>query len=224
MVNRLVSPLLRRPRLCAAAAVGIIVAVALAVIPNGLRWSTRAIFAWDGALAVFIASTLVMMSECDETKIRARAAREDEGQHVILGLAVAAAFVSILAIAAELSIAKGEHGLVKGLRVALAFATVVASWMFVQMVFALHYAHEFYGEGDEGGEAIRGGLVFPGDDTPDYWDFLYFGAVIGVAAQTADVSFASKSMRRTGTWHCLVAFVFNTVVLALTINLLAGLF
>ena len=216
-------PFMRRPHLTAAILTGVAVAVALAVIPNGLRPSTRAVFAWDAALAVFIGTTLKMMADCDESLIRARAARQDEGQHFILLLAVAAAFISLAAIAAELSIAKTEHGLAKGLRVALAFGTVLASWMFVQMIFALHYAHAYYGENQAGG-AKGSGLLFPGDDTPDYWDFLHFGAVIGVAAQTADVAFGSKSMRRTGTVHCLVAFIFNTVVLALTINLLAGLF
>ena len=223
MAARLWRIFARRPHLIAAILTGAAVALGLSLIPNALRPSTRAVFAWDAALAVFIASTLKMMCECDETQIRGRAARHDEGQHFILILAVVAAFVSLLAIAAELSIAKGEHGVAKGLRVALAFGTVLASWMFVQMIFALHYAHEFYGEGGEG-KGRRGGLLFPGDDTPDYWDFLHFGAVIGVAAQTADVAFGSKPMRRTGTVHCLVAFVFNTVVLALTINLLAGLF
>ncbi len=213
----------RRPHLMAAIVTGAVVGLALAFTPNSLRPSTRAVFAWDAALAVFIASTLKMMCQCDETLIRGRAAQHDEGQHFILLLAVAAAFISLLAIAGELSIAKGEHGIAKGLRVALAFGTVLASWMFVQMIFALHYAHEFYGEGEDG-QARRGGLLFPDDDTPDYWDFLHFGAIIGVAAQTADVAFGSKPMRRTGTVHCLVAFVFNTVVLALTINLLAGLF
>ncbi len=213
----------RRPHLTAAILTGAVVGAVLALTPTPLLPSTRAVFAWDAALLVFIGSTLKMMSECDDTLIRGRAARMDEGQHFILLLAVVAAFASLLAIAAELSIAKGEHGLFKGLRVALAFGTVVASWMFVQMIFALHYAHEFYGEG-ESGETHRGGLLFPDDDTPDYWDFLHFGVVVGVAAQTADVAFASKSMRRTGTVHCLVAFIFNTVVLALTINLLAGLF
>jgi len=213
----------RRPHLMAAALAGAAVAAGLWLIPNPLRPSTRAVFAWDAVLAVFIGATLKMMSECDEVLIRRRASRMDEGQHAILLLAVAAAFISLLAIAAELSIAKGEHGLVKAARVALVFTTVLASWMFVQMIFALHYAHEFYGEGEEGQDR-RGGLLFPGDDSPDYWDFLHFGAVIGVAAQTADVAFGSKAMRRTGTIHCLVAFVFNTVVLALTINLLAGLF
>ena len=224
MVQSLTKGLVSRPRLLAAFCVGAVVATALAFVPSELRWSTRAIFAWDAAMTVFISSTLMMMNECDETRICARAAKEDEGQHFILALAIIAAAVSIVAVAAELSLAKNEHGLFKGLRVALAFATVLASWVFVQMVFALHYAHEYYGEAEEGSEARRGGLTFPGDETPDYWDFLYFGSVIGVAAQTADVSFASKSMRRTGMVHGLVAFVFNTVVLALTINLLAGLF
>ena len=229
MIGKLWRTFTRRPHLAAAILTGAVVGLTLALIPNGLRPSTRALFAWDTGLAVFIVTTLRMMGECNDTLIRARAARQDEGQHVILLLAVVAAFISLMAIAAELSIAKGEHGAVKGLRVALAFGTVLASWMFVQMVFALHYAHEYYGEGEAegGGKAVskrRGGLLFPDDDTPDYWDFLHFGAVIGVAAQTADVAFASKAMRRTGTVHCLVAFIFNTVVLALTINLLAGLF
>ena len=221
--SHLLGPLAVRPRLTGSILLGLLVGVALSVIPNGLLWSTRFIFAWDALLIAFIGSTLPMMMECDETKIRARAAGQDEGQHVVLLLAVIAAIFSIIAIAAELSLAKNEHGLIKGLRIALAFATVAGSWFFVQMIFALHYAHEFYGEGEDG-QTRRGGLLFPGDDTPDYWDFLHFGAVIGVAAQTADVAFGSKSMRRTGTVHCLVAFVFNTVVLALTINLLAGLF
>ena len=90
------------------------------------------------------------------------------------------------------------------------------------MIFALHYAHEYYGEGDRGRR--RGGLNFPDDDQPDYWDFIHFASIIGVAAQTADVAFTSKALRRTGTIHGMVAFVFNTVVLALTINLLAILF
>ena len=215
--------LVNRPRLSGSFLIGILIGAGLSVIPNDLRWSTKAIFAWDATLLAFITSTLVMMRECDETKIRARAAREDEGQHVILALAVLAAAASIVAIGFELSLAKTEHGLIKGLRVAMAFGTVLGSWLFVQMVFALHYAHEFYGDDGVGG-ARKGGLAFPDDDTPDYWDFLHFGSIIGVAAQTADIAFTSKSMRRTGTVHAMVAFIFNTVVLALTINLLAGLF
>ena len=219
---RLLGPFATRPRLMGSIVIGLAVGLALWLIPNGLLPSTRFIFAWDAVLICFIGSTLPMMMECDETRIRARAAGQDEGQHVVLGLAIVAAIASIIAIAAELSLAKSEHGLLKAVRIALAFLTVAGSWFFVQLVFALHYAHEYYGE-DDGGDR-RGGLNFPDDDQPDYWDFVHFAAIIGVAAQTADVAFTTKSLRRTGTVHGMVAFVFNTVVLALTINLLAGLF
>ncbi len=218
----LLGPLARRPRLAGSILLGLAVGLGLSVIPNTLLWSTRFIFAWDALLICFIGLTLPMMMECDETKIRARAAGQDEGQHFVLILAIVAAVFSIIAIAAELSLAKNEHGLIKGLRIALAFATVAGSWFFVQMIFALHYAHEYYG--DDGDGDRRGGLNFPDDDQPDYWDFIHFAAIIGVAAQTADVAFTSKALRRTGTIHGMVAFVFNTVVLALTINLLASLF
>jgi hypothetical protein len=133
----MIKPFIARPRLTGAILAGAVVGLGLAFIPNPLRESTRVIFAWDATLAWFITSTLLMMRECDETRISQRAAREDEGQHVILGLAVAAAAASVVAIAAELSLAKTEHGLLKGLRVALAFGTVLGSWLFVQMVFAL---------------------------------------------------------------------------------------
>ena len=138
----LLGPLAVRPRLTGSILLGLAVGVALSIIPNTLLWSTRFIFAWDALLIAFIGATLPMMMECDETKIRARAAGQDEGQHVVLLLAVIAAIFSIIAIAAELSLAKNEHGLIKGLRIALAFATVAGSWFFVQMIFALHYAHE----------------------------------------------------------------------------------
>ena len=216
------SPLWNRPRLAASILAGAVVAAALSLTPNELRVSTRVVFSWDALLICFLALTLPMMATCDETKIRARAAGQDEGQHFVLALAIIAAVASIVAIAVELSLAKTDHGLWKGLRIALAFATVAGSWLFVQIIFALHYAHEYYGEGDGG--ARRGGLNLPDDDMPDYWDFLHFAAIIGVAAQTADVAFTSKTLRRTGTVHGMVAFIFNTVVLALTINLLASLF
>jgi uncharacterized membrane protein len=93
----------------------------------------------------------------------------------------------------------------------------------MQYVFALHYAHEYY-DPDENCAGDSKGLAFPGGEPPDYWDFLHFSIIIGVAAQTADIAFTSKGLRRIGTLHSLVAFAFNTVIVALTINLLAGLF
>lgn len=217
-----------RPRLLAALAVGAAANIALAVIPNALSWSTRGILAWDAAVLCFLVMIFEMMSQCGIARIRARAAAQDEGRGLELGLSLLAAGAAVMTIGVELSLAKDEHGLLKGMRVILAFATMAMSWLFVHLIFALHYAHEYYtpvpSETEEGEDGVRGGLLFPGSDQPDYWDFLHFAVIIGVASQTADIAFTSRTQRRVGTLHGLVSFVFNTVVLALTINLLAGLF
>ncbi|MFD1579255.1 DUF1345 domain-containing protein [Ramlibacter ginsenosidimutans] len=89
------------------------------------------------------------------------------------------------------------------------------------VMFALHYAHDYYLAETRG---QRGALDFPGGHAPDYGDFLYFSSVIGTSGQTADVSFTSRPMRRTGTVHCTLAFFFNTTLIALTINVASGLF
>ena len=215
-----------RPRLSAGLAVGLVIGAALAVVPNQLSWSTRAILAWDAAVLCFVLSVMQMMSECGIAAIQARAAAEDEGRGLILGLAVVAAAASVLTIGLELSLAKDEHSWIKAVRVGLAFLTIALSWVFVHIIFAVHYAHEYYSYDPEpdGDGDIRGGLNFPGHERPDYWDFLHFALIIGVACQTADIEFTSRTQRRIGTIHGLVSFAFNTVVLALTINLMAGLF
>ena len=105
----------------------------------------------------------------------------------------------------ELSEAKADHGLFKAARVVLAFATVSASWFVAQLIFALHYAHEYYSPSDTQPGALREGLKFPEGGEPDYWDFLHFSIIIGVAAQTADIAFDSRRLRRIGTVHSLLA-------------------
>lgn len=218
-----IGPFATRPRLVGAIAFGALVAAVLGLAPDGLRPSTVTVISWDAGCLWFVAATITMMMGGTGKQIQARAAEQDEGQHFILGLVLVAATVSLGVIAVELSLAKDAHGLEKTLRVAAAFGTVAISWFIVQLIFALHYAHEYYSpdEGDAG--KVARGLSFPNDECPDYWDFLYFSLIIGVASQTADVSFTEKPMRRTGAVHGIIAFVFNTVVLALTINLLAGL-
>lgn len=212
-----------RPRLLLSALAGACVWALCVLLPTGLSIVTSAILAWDATCLTFIAAAIHMMWRADVGRIRATAATQDQGQGVILALVITAAAASIWVIAAELSAAKADEGLIRALRVALVFATVAASWFTVQLIFALHYAHEYYAPDDDGPNDAQG-LLFPGGDAPDYWDFVHFSVVIGVACQTADIAFTSKPLRRIGTVHGLVAFIFNTVVLALTINLLASLF
>jgi uncharacterized membrane protein len=100
----------------------------------------------------------------------------------------------------------------------LATLTIVLSWAFIHTIFALHYAHEYHAEHRKN----RGGLAFPGEEAPDYWDFVYFSFVIGMAAQTSDVAITSKAIRRTVAAHGIVSFVFNAALLALTVNIAAS--
>ena len=92
----------------------------------------------------------------------------------------------------------------------------------MQTVFTLHYAHAFYGNRD-GDDHIDAGLVFPNDPAPDYWDFFYFTTSIGATSQTSDVAVTSKSIRRMVACQAVLAFVFNTTIVALAINLASGL-
>ena len=215
---------LARPRLLASFGAGAVAWLNCALLTK-LEWSTSAIIGWDACALVFIAAMIAFMAGKSPAQIRRQAAGQDEGQGVILAVIILAAAFSVAAVGVELSTAKGDHGLEKAWRVALAIGTVAASWFMVHLIFALHYAHEYYApEEPPTGKGQVGGLIFPGGEEPDYWDFLHFSTVIGVAAQTADIAFASKPLRRIGTLHGIVAFTFNTVVLALTISLLAGLF
>jgi uncharacterized membrane protein len=103
----------------------------------------------------------------------------------------------------------------------LVIATLVLGWTFANLVYALHYAHLYYSERQGGKD--HGGLEFPGKHTePGYWDFLYFSFTLGVALQTSDVGITSPGIRRLVTVHCIAAFIYNLVVLALAVNVLAG--
>jgi uncharacterized membrane protein len=94
------------------------------------------------------------------------------------------------------------------------------SWTFMHTMFALHYAHEFYGEG---ADDQTGGLVFPGNEDPDYWDFLYYSLVVAMTAQVSDVQITSKTIRRLTTLHGAISFFFNATVLALAVNIVSSL-
>jgi len=211
-----------RPRLAIAMGAGIGVGVACAFgIP--LRLSASAIAGWDTFCIVFLALAWGFLSGQGPERIRAASAQQDQGQAMILALVLSACVASLAATAMELSLAKSELGLGRGLHVSVAVVTVAVSWLVVQVVLALHYAHEYYARDPVTGVDV-GGLAFLGCPEPDYWDFLHFSIVIGVAAQTADVAFTDQRLRRLGTVHSLIAFVFNTLILALTVNLAASLF
>ena len=117
---------------------------------------------------------------------------------------------------------KGSAPDVRDLKVATVAVTLALSWLLTHAVFALRYAHEFYQSSDEG-SGFDGGLDFPSTKRPDYWDFFYFSAVLGMTFQVSDVQITSSKLRRLATVHGMLGFLFNTVIVALTVNLASGL-
>jgi uncharacterized membrane protein len=182
---------------------------------------TRMLIAWNAGTVLYVVLAATMMIRSSTQKMRYRAQLQDDGQLAILVLVCLAAMASLAAMAGELAVSKEIHGFLKGAHIALAGCTVLSSWAFIQMMFALHYAHDYYAAACHGRPV---GLRFPDDDKPDYGDFFYFSAIIGTSGQTADVAFVTKPMRRIGSLHCILAYLFNTTVLALLINIAASLF
>jgi uncharacterized membrane protein len=221
--NLLVRLAAGRPRLFGSALTGAVAALLASGLSPALSAATAAILGWNVFCLVFLAAIVPVIRTHGPDGIRANAARDDEGRHLILALVLAATVVSLAVAAGELHTAKSAEGLVQAAHVGVALVSVISGWLLVHVIFALHYAHLFYAR-DKTSDTDLGGLLFPGGGAPDYQDFVHFALVIGVAAQTADIAFTDKRQRRLGTLHSLVAFVFNTMVVALAINLAAGLF
>ncbi len=178
---------------------------------------TRMLIGWDVGVLIYLAAAAVVMTRCSSvSEMQSNAAAQDEGGFAILILSIAAAMASLGAIFAELSTIERTSPSY-GLYIALAIGTVVLSWAFTHTIFALHYAHAFYG-----GHLRKSGLSFPGDGQPDYWDFVYFAFVIGMTFQVSDVAVTHKSIRRMVVAHGALSFFFTAAIISVTVNIAAN--
>jgi len=189
-----------------------IVGLVVAIPPLGPAKGTMAAF--DAASAVFLAGVLPLLNNADAEAMRGHAKANDANRAGLLALTGLVMIVILVAVAGEIR-DKSD-----AITVALVVGTLALSWLFSNMVYALHYAHLFYLDDARGKD--RGGLDFPNCDEPDYWDFVYFAFTLGMTFQTSDIDMTSRRMRRVAIGHCLAAFVFNIGVLAFTINVLGG--
>ncbi len=199
-------------RLFISVALGIAVILALLTLP--WRMPTRLLVGWDSGVALYLVLSYRAAARASIATIRQRAAINDEGALALLSLVTTAALASLAAVVAELGHAPGPYQL------ALGVSTVLLSWTFMHWIFALHYAREFYGSGRD---KQPGGLLFPGTEDPDYWDFFYYSLVVAMTAQVSDVQITSKAIRRLTTVHGVVSFFFNVAVLALSVNIVSSL-
>lgn len=207
-----------RPRLFASMAAGLTAAV---LVPGLNALVTRALVGWNVGAWTYLALIAVFMLRADHGELRRVAAAHAEKAAVVLTVMVLATLSTLVAIVYELSSAKlpgSRHALP---HVFLALSTVVCSWLLLPTLFTLTYASLYYRVAD------GAGLHFPESDAhfkPDYSDFAYFAFNIAVALQTADISITTRSMRRLVLLQSVLAFIFNTTILAFTVNIAAGLF
>lgn len=211
--------LFRLSRLHARLLISIGVGIAVAVLLGATEWRmpTKLLAGWDVGVALYLLLVYLVISGAPVSAIRQRAAVQDEGDIALLVLTPAAAVASLAAVILELGNAQSSEGWAN---FAFGMTTILLSWFFLHTIFALHYAHEYYGERSD--DRI-GGLKFPGLQAPDYWDFLYFSFVIAMTSQVSDVAITSKVIRRVVNAHGVLAFFFNISVLALTINMVSNL-
>ncbi len=206
-----------RPRMVISLGVGIVAFLSFGyLIPS----SMRLLSAWDAGGLCYLALAWRMMMRASKQAIEKRANMQDESRWVILIMLVTACVASLVAIVGLLH--EGKAGGAIAAPVALGGATILISWFLVHTIFALHYAHEFYGVGAPP-DRPAWGLAFPEEKEPDYNDFLYFSLVVGMTCQVSDVQITSREIRRLCLFHGVLSFFFNTGVLALSINIAAGL-
>ena len=214
-------PISLHPRLWLSLA---LMALAYALLPHcwPMLESTRVLLAWNVGAVVYIAACLHLMRGAQQADMRARAEHEDEGRFFVTFVVLASTASILLAVASQIATLKSlPAGTERTLPLLLAILTVLSSWAFTQFTFALHYAHDYYHARWLG---QPGGLMFPDTEQPLYLDFLYFSCIIGTSAQTADININSRPMRLTVLLHCVQAFFFNTMILAIVINMAASAF
>jgi uncharacterized membrane protein len=198
-----------------------VAAVTFLALPDSVAWHARIVGTWDlGALA-YLGLAWTLMTKSDAKVTRDHVLSQDPSGYVIFLLVIGASFACILAIGFVVGAIRELSFWSRAADLAMTVAALVSSWLLIQTVFAIHYAHRYYA-GPPGETSTGAPLTFPGGKDPDYSDFAYYSFVVGMTSQVSDVQVTSPSMRRLTMIHGILAFVFNIAVLALSINIFAS--
>lgn len=202
---------------------GLLVGAAVGLVPwPGLHGMARGVLGWATGAALYLALAFWLAHTFDARKTRERAQSLDQPNVVLLFVMLAAVLFSVVAIAMLLQQVKQLSGVDRTVHIALSLVALAMSWLMIHTVYAFHYAHHYYimeRASKKGGEPA---LDFPGKADPDYADFIYFSYVVGMTSQVSDVQVLSSDLRRVTIVHSVLSFAFNMLVLALSINVVAG--
>jgi uncharacterized membrane protein len=194
-------------------AFGVIVGVILAPF---VRWPLAMIGAWDAAAAAFVVAVWVVIWQADGPHTKHIAMREDETRNSARLLLFVASIASIFAIGFPLSFAGGQSNAGKVVLIAVSISTIALSWLVVNTLFTLRYADLYFRMGTSA-------IDFGETDLPCYRDFAYLAFTIGMTYQVSDTTLRDETIRRTVLFHALLSYVFGVVIVAASINLIAGI-
>ena len=188
-----------------------------------LSWPSVVLFTWMGFSLTSILLIWITILSSHPSDVQRIAKLQDSSRTMIFGFVVVAAVISLLAVYFLLRSVKGHSQHVNS-HIMLAITAVFISWWMVHTIFTMRYAHLYYDTARDDGTPLKGGgLQFPGETYPDYLDFVYFSFVIGMTFQVSDVEVSAKHIRRLVWLHGLISFIFNTAIVALSINVISGL-
>ena len=188
-----------------------------------LNLLVKLIILWDVYALSYCFTSWVVFFTFTYSQIKQRA-REEDGSRVFVYFIIFLSSLASLFTVSLLIISPDTAETSSALYVPIAVVGMLLSWMIVHITFAFHYAHFYYDDDDDGNSHKNvGGLDFPNETEPDYLDFAYFSFVIGMTFQVSDVQITHRRLRRLVLLHSLLSFLLNTFVVALTINLIAGL-
>jgi uncharacterized membrane protein len=193
--------------------------VAGLLVPQRFGWATRVVGAWDVGAATLLGTVWFAILAADPVKTRCRAAAADPGRTAVWILVLGASASSLFAAAGLMRHARTIAPQGGTVLVVASLVAVITAWLLTHTAFTLRYAHLYYRDDLEG----EGGLTFPGDRKPSDFDFSYFSFTVGMCFQVSDVSITSPQIRRAVLGHALLSFSYNTVILALALNLLFGI-
>jgi uncharacterized membrane protein len=199
----------------------IVGAIVLAATSVELPLTARIALTWTAFAGAMLLLAWGVILSGDPVTVRRSAVLQDAGRSLIFTLVLLASCGSLWVVWTLIGLARGQSGGTYAFYMTVAPVSVVLSWCLVQTLFALRYAHIYYGAGQIQG-THHGGLKFPGDHLPDYMDFAYYSFVVGMTAQVSDVQVTSRLLRRVTLLHGVISFAFNTIILALTISALAS--
>jgi uncharacterized membrane protein len=202
-------------------AYGTAAGVAVGLVPWPTDGIARGLLGWCFGTAVYLVLAWWLAETFDAQRTRARAQSLDPPDVLILIVMLTAVCACVAAITMLLGQVRQLGGAARAGHVALGLTALATSWLAIHTVYAFHYAHRYY-QAEMQQTASGPGLDFPGKLDPDYFDFLYFSFVIGMTSQVSDVAVSSRAMRRLTLVHGVLAFAFNMLVLALSINVVAG--